>query len=102
MTPAEIAKLTEQANRGRDLMAQSAKSGERAGTVFDRYEQTLSQFNANVERVAKEESALKSAMIAMGNAEPVLEQAFQDSKKQEDGVRPTNGSGISTQANSIS
>lgn len=78
MTPAEIAKLTEQAKRAKSLMARSSHSGERAKTVFDRYEQTLANFEANVERVDKQDAALASAMAEMGNAGPILDEAFQD------------------------
>lgn len=78
MTPAEIAKLTEQAARAKALMTRSSKSGANAKMVFDRYEGTLNAFDANVERVSKEDAALTATMAAMGNAGPVLEQAFQD------------------------
>lgn len=80
MTPAEISKLTEQAKRAKVLMARSSVAGERARAVNDSYETTLGTFEANVERVSKEDAALIAAMAAMGNAGPILEEAFQDDK----------------------
>src|ERR1700677_3034854 len=80
MTPAEIAKLTEQAKRAKALMTRSSVSGERAKTVFDNYEKTLTAFEANVEVVSKRDADLAAAMSAMGNAGPILEEAFQDGK----------------------
>jgi hypothetical protein len=76
-TAAEIAKLTEHAGRIKDLMRQSSAAGERAKTVFDRYEQTLANFAANVERVSKEDAALAAALAEMGNAGAALEEVFQ-------------------------
>lgn len=88
MTPAEIAKLTEQAKRGKALMVRSSTSGDRAKTVFDNYEKTLAAFDANVETVSKRDADLSAAMSAMGNAGPILEEAFQDEKPAEPvGVR---------------
>ena len=76
MTPQEITKLTEQARRAKTLMQRSATSGERAKAVMDNYETTLTNFEANIERVSKEDAALAAMMSAMGNGGPVLEQAF--------------------------
>jgi hypothetical protein len=49
MTPAEIIKLTEQASRAKVLMSRSSSTGERAKTVFDNYEKTLTAFESNVD-----------------------------------------------------
>ena len=76
MTPAEIRKLTEHANRAKSLMHTSSEVGAKAGPVLDSYEQTLEQFAANIDRVKSEDSALKSAMAEMGNAGAAMEDAF--------------------------
>jgi hypothetical protein len=78
MTPAEITKLKEHAERAKGLMRKSAVVGAQATTVLDRYEQTLATFEANIDRLSREESDLKAAMAAMGNAGPALDAAFQD------------------------
>jgi hypothetical protein len=78
MTPAEITKLKAHAENAKALMRRSATIGERAGVVLDRYEKTLGEFSANIDRVSKEEAELKAAMSAMGNAGPALDAAFQD------------------------
>jgi hypothetical protein len=80
MTPAEITKLTEQASRAKALMVKSATSGEKAKAVFDSYEATLAKFDANVAQVKANDVALNSVLSSMGNAEVVLDAAFQDDK----------------------
>jgi hypothetical protein len=78
MTPAEIAKLTEQAQRAKTLMAKASQSGAKAKNVNDSFEQTLARFDSNVDQVSKQDAALQAMMAAMGNAGPILDQAFQD------------------------
>jgi len=78
MTPQEITKLKEQANRSKALMKRSSMAGDRAKSVMDNYEKTLTAFEANVERVSKEDAALAAAMAEIGNAGPILDEAFQD------------------------
>lgn len=80
MTPVEITKLTDQAKRAKRLLERSATASEHARVVNDRYEGTLSTFEAHVDRVSKEDAALTSVLAAMGNAGPILEEAFQDGK----------------------
>lgn len=80
MTPAEITKLTEQASRAKVLMAKSSVSGEKAKAVFDSFEITLAKFNANVEQVKANDLQLNAMLSGMGNAEVVLDAAFQDDK----------------------
>lgn len=89
MTPAEIAKLTDQATRAKALMVKSAASGEKAKAVFDSYEATLAKFDANVAQVKANDQSLNSVLATMGNAEVVLDAAFQADAPP----TPTNGSG---------
>ena len=77
-TPAEITKLTQMASRAKALMSKSSAVGDRATLVMDRYEKTLANFEANINRVSKEDAALAAALSEMGNAGPVLDSAFQD------------------------
>jgi hypothetical protein len=78
MTPAQIAKLTEQATRTKALMARSSTSGDRAKTVLDNFEGTLNRFDAGISQVDSQEKALAAQLQAMGNAAPVLDAAFPD------------------------
>jgi hypothetical protein len=80
MTPAEITKLTEQASRAKTLMVKSSASGEKAKAVFDSYEAMLAKFDANVAQVKANDVALNTVLASMGNAEVVLDAAFQDDK----------------------
>jgi hypothetical protein len=88
MTPAEITKLKGHAERAKSLMRKSAIVGAQAAAVLDRYEQTLATFEANIDRVSREESDLKAAMAAMGNAGPALDAAFQDDPSTANGAAP--------------
>lgn len=93
LTPAEIAKLTDQAIRGKALMAKSSKSAVRATTVFDNFEATLARFDAGVDGVDQQEKALAAQLTAMGNAGPILDATFQDDKAAKTPVPPpVNGS----------
>jgi hypothetical protein len=95
MTPAEIAKLTEQAKRASTLMRRSSTSGNRAQTVFDNYEKALAAFEANVELTDKNTAALNAAMAAMGNAGPILDAAFQDEESDNPvSAQPSEGAGL--------
>lgn len=88
MTPAQIAKLTEQAKRGKAMMAASEKAAEEAGRVFDSYATTLATFNSHVARVKTENAALTAMMADFGNAESVINATFQDTSVN---VRPAEG-----------
>ncbi len=78
MTPAEIKKLTDQATRAKALLQRSAASGERTKVILDNYEKTLSAFEANADRISKADADLSAVLSAMGNAGPILEDAFQN------------------------
>jgi hypothetical protein len=80
MRPSEIAKLTEQARRGKALFASAEPVAAKAKLVFDEFEQTMDMFNAHVSDTSKQTAALKAMMAEMGNAGPVLEATFQDEK----------------------
>lgn len=82
VTPAEIAKLTEQAKRGKALMARSSTAATRSLTVFDNYEATLARFEAGVDQVDSQEKALAAQLMAMGNAGPILDATFSDGKTE--------------------
>ena len=77
-TPSQIKKLTDQALRAKTLMRQTSAAADTAATVFGRYEETLSTFNAHVSAVSKNEAELKASMVEMGNMSGVLEEAFRD------------------------
>ena len=95
MTPAEIAKLTEQAKRGKVLMIASAAAGAKAGPILDAYEASLTRFVNNMDRVKSETIALDAAMAAMGNAGPILDAAFQDEESDNPvSAQPSEGAGL--------
>lgn len=89
MTPAEIAKLTEQATRGKALMARSSRAATRSTTVFDNFEATLTRFETGVEQVDQQEKALASQLTAMGNAGAIIDATFSDGADK----RPPAGNG---------
>jgi hypothetical protein len=54
-----VTQLKEHAERAKVLMYKSAVVGAKAAAVLDRYEQTLSTFEANIDSVSREESDLR-------------------------------------------
>lgn len=79
-TPAAIDRITAHAERAGKLMERTDTSGEKADSVLNAYELSLTRFEAGVDQVDEKRRALDAALPAMGNAADVMDKAFQDKK----------------------